>query len=453
MSNMIKLQKIKLDPVSVEIFSHYESSKQVLFLWEDSQHGTYLYSDVVTISGNNGAFSALNKPITFFSDGVIFKVIDIETHELLFSHTIYNLSFIKGTKVLYVSQNNHTGYGFAARNCIYQLLCQGYEVQWESAVFGEEQNRYVPSNEYELMVDECRNKKIDYDCVIIHNIPSGFELAINSLGLNESKPIYGSTVWETTLIHPDWVNLINAKVDAIIIPSKFNENVFSDSGVDVPIHLWKYDIFPIEKREPKYDVVSKFMTYNGSSFEKDHDGIMNALTNTTVYYNISQYTTRKNIDQTLRTFCSVFTSDSSVCLILKLFVKDFQNREQEYLKYKIKSILSQFRNPPTIILCVDDLNTSEIEEIHRMGDVYYTLNKGEGFGLCTYTAKKFGNKVICGGFGSEIEIVDSQDCIVPFKKERPYGMINYHNYYDSLGQQWASFKNEDAIEALKKLKP
>jgi len=450
---MIKLVSLKIDPnISFEIKNELEGVRKVLFIWEESKYKTPVFTDIVTLTNGVNAHSGLNKPLSFFEEGITFKIVDLSDYSMLFSHTAYNLSFLPGKKILYVSQNNHTGYGFAARNCIHQLLAQGYEVSWQTDILSENQTQYVPSNEVEQRIDSCRNKVIDYDCVIIHHVPVDYTDLLNRLGVKKTIPVYISTVWETTRIHQSWRDLINRcdQIKGVIVPSSYNIDVFKRSDINRPLHLWKYDTFKSEPLTDKTSLFSKFVLYHNGVYTNNIDLIKDQFEKT-VLYNISQYSTRKNVDQIIRTFCKSFNSNDNVCLVLKTFFKTFSEREKEYLKFKIQSLTSIYKNPPSIVLCLEDLNTNEIDTIHQLGDIYFTLNRGEGFGLCSYTAKQFGNRVICGGFGAESEFVDETDYVLPYTLKKPHGMITFHNLYDGDDQLWADYSDDDVVNCLRNI--
>ena len=101
-----------------------------LFVWEDTLSKNIKYVDDVILNENTEYYSGINKNISFFENGITFKVILLKDYRCLYSYDFKNLSFIKGKNVLYISQNSYTGYSYAARNYIYQLLQSGYNVQW-----------------------------------------------------------------------------------------------------------------------------------------------------------------------------------------------------------------------------------------------------------------------------------------------------------------------------------
>ena len=77
------------------------------------------------------------------------------------------------------------------------------------------------------------------------------------------------------------------------------------------------------------------------------------------------------------------------------------------------------------------------------------MNRGEGFGLCTYTAKKIGNKIICGKFGAEREFLnESVDILINYTLTTPFNMEIYHNWYNDDKQRWASYDDDDVISKL-----
>jgi hypothetical protein len=188
--------------------------------------------------------------------------------------------------------------------------------------------------------------------------------------------------------------------------------------------------------------------YKESKFIRHDIQIENILNTKTVYYNISQYTERKNLDQMIKTFCTRFTKNDNVCLFVKTHLKDVIPSQTEWLKYKINEIVKHFKNPPDLIFCFQDLSEIEIQSLHNNFDVYFTLNRGEGFGLCSYTAKKFGNKVICGKFGAEKEFLDGSDILIDYELIPTFNMYHFHSYYDDNDQMWASYKNTDVLKAL-----
>lgn len=443
----VTLIETKTNPLFIKFKTgSFLNNEPVLLIWEDPFSKNIRYIDEICLNQNFEYYSCINKDLSFFKYGVVFKIVSLKDYKCLYSYEFKNLNFISGKNVLYVSQNSYSGYSYAARNYIYQLLQSGYNVCWHDKFTTS--NHYKPVSKEEQLVFNCLNNKIDFDSVIIHHTPDVWKYMIDQFPRN--KKVYGLTTWETTRLHPKWVDDINNSVDEIIVPSKFNMETFKQSGVNKPLNLWYHDIFPFQKSNIDLtELYNKFILFNGNEFTKNPILIKNLIEQNTVYYNISQYNYRKNVDQVINSFCKKFTSEDSVCLFIKTYIEFFSKKETDALKYKIVELTRKFANLPKIVFCFENLNNDEIDVIHKLGDVYFTLNRGEGFGLCTYTAKKMGNKIICGKFGAEKEFLDDNDLLLNYELGPSDFLDNFNKYYIGHGQQCAFYDTDYVVSKLK----
>jgi hypothetical protein len=422
-------------------------SEPVLFVWEDTFSKNVRYTDQVHLNSNVEYFSTINKNISFFENGITFKVVSLKTYETIYKFDFKNISFLKGKNILYISQNGYTGYSYSARNYIYQLIQCGYNVQWDTRFASR--ILHTPTTNEEKLIYRCIDNKIEKpDNIIIHHTPESWLPTINSLKHNVRT--YGLTTWETTGLHKTWVELINNSVDEVIVPSKFNLKTFKESGVNKKINLWYHDILPIEKKSVDINkLYNSFEIYDDGNFVKNLTKIETLIKSSTIYYNISQYTNRKNIDQLLVAFCNRFTKSDNVCLFIKTHLENFNETDSHTLRYKVHSVLKHFENHPNIIFCFENLTDDQLNKLHELGDVYFTLNRGEGFGLCTYTAKKFGNKVICGNFGAEKEFLDSNDVLLDYRLDYAHNLDDFNKFYIDEFQKCAYFDTEYVASKLR----
>jgi hypothetical protein len=440
----------KINPLSIKVRVTADlKDEPVLFLWEDPISSNLRFVDKIILTKDVEYYSGLNKNINFFENGIVFKIILLKNYREIFSYEFKNLSFIEGKNVLYISQNSYTGYSYSARNYVYQLIDAGYNVSWDTRF--SVNKIYKSCNKHEDIVFNCLNKKIEkIDSIIIHHTPeSWFDIYKRYKLLFENVKIYGLTTWETTHIHNDWVNLINNNIDEVIVHSKFNVNCFKNSGVNKKINLWYNNIFPFQKVDVDIDnLFKKFNLYNNGSFVSDLKLIKSIIDSKTVYYNISQFINRKNVNQVINAFCKKFSKNDNVCLFLKIYLEKFDENDKNFLKYKIHNIVKNYENCPEIICCLDYLNDNEISIIHEFGDVYFTLNRGEGFGLSTYTAKKIGNKVICGKFGAEKEFLDDNDILLDYELRSSRYLDDFNKYYIDDVQQCAYYDTDYVVSKL-----
>ena len=443
----VTLIEKKFNPLVIKIrIDKKISNEPCLFIWEDSTSSNIKYVERVYLNQNIEYYSSLNKDISFFDNGITFKVVLLKDYTCLYKYEFKNLSFITGKNILYISQNSYTGYSYAARNYIYQLLESGYNVQWSDKFTTTD--FYKPVSQEEQLVFNCLNNKIDYDSVIIHHTPESWKPIFDQNP--RCKKVYGLTTWETTKLHPVWIDYINNSVDEVIVPSRFNIEIFEQSGINKKLNLWYHDIFPFQNTNVNsYNLYSKFVLFDGLQFVNDPILIKDITHQNTVYYNISQYTNRKNINQVINTFCKKFTSDDNVCLFIKTYVEFFTTKETDVLKYRMFDLLSRYDNPPKVIFCFENLNNVELNIIHEIGDVYFTLNRGEGFGLCTYNAKKIGNRIICGKFGAEKEYLDDNDVLLNYELGSSDHLDDFNKFYIGHGQQCAYYDTDYVVSKLK----
>lgn len=436
-----------LNPVSLRLkIENLSNTEDFIIVWEDPISKNIRFVDKISIKENGEYYFKLNKDISFFDNGVLFKLVYLKNYECFYKYEFKNLSFINGKNILYISQNNYSGYSYAARNYIYQLLESNYNVKWNDDAMARE---YVPSNNEEQRVFNClTNTMGDFDSIIIHHTPDLWKSICNKIP--RGKKIYGLTTWETTCLHNSWTNFINDSIDEVIVPSNFNKEVFKSSGVNKKINVWRHDIFPFDISNVDINVLcDKFEILNDNTFLKNGEMVHSILKHNTVYYNISQFVNRKNITQTINAFCNKFNNDDNVCLFIKTYITKFSNEETNALKHKILETVKHHDNLPHIIFCFVKLNNNELDYIHYIGDVYYTLNRGEGFGLSSYTAKKMGNKVICGKFGAENEFLDDNDILLDYTLGSANNLDDFNKFYSDNNQQCAFYDSDYVISKLR----
>ena len=403
------LKKISIPNLFIEIGIVGGGFKNhpVLFIWEDTKISHKVNIDVLEITEGATYFSTIKESMKDFNSDVKFSIVCANTYKLLFSENFINLNFITGKNILFVSQNSYTGYSYASRNYMYQLLKNGYNVKWE--VIGDSTYKYFRNEE--LNVKKSLYTELDkIDNVIVHHTPDIFHTYIKKY---PNCRVSGLTTWESDVTPESWSKCIN-ELDNLIVPSMFNKESFEKNHTDIPIHVWRHEIFDFIKTDSfdKDSFYDKCELICGPS-----SSIKNTIENNVVYYNISEFTPRKNLEQVIHCFLKRFDSDDNVCLFLKVSIN--MNHGEEYIKYKIMNTVNQYKNKPNIVCCFSsNLTDIEIQYIHEIGDVYFTLNRGEGFGLSTYAAKKIGNKIICGKFGAEREFLnENEDVLLDYKME------------------------------------
>ncbi len=285
---------------------------------------------------------------------------------------------IKGIK--YVSPLfDGSGYGEASRGYVMSLHKLGVPITAVPISF--EETRPV-HEKYGKTLQSLVEKEVDYNVVIIHATPQHFDVF-----KEPDKTNIGYVVWETTKLPQDWVERMNT-MDKILTSCSWNADVYKDSGVTVPVGVVQHGI----------DM-------------KEFDGIkpynIKGITNDTfVFYDIFQFMERKHPMAIIKAYWHAFQGGEDVALVLKTYRMSYSDKDKATIRNTVKSLkqIMPMTNPHAkVYLILDQLTRNEILGLHKRGDCFVSLDRGEGFGLNGFTAGACGKPIIVTGMGGALE--------------------------------------------------
>lgn len=301
--------------------------------------------------------------------------------------------------VKYISLYEESGYGVAAKLYLESLLDSNINITWTPMVRGKNIGMtYEPFLEQSIgedKLDAICNKPVNYDMVLVHTIPEFFPYWKEQ---EPDKYLIGYTVWETTKPPDHWKDLIN-QLDHLLVPTEWNKRIFREHGITVPIdvlpHLSEFEGIPLQ---------------NEDLFSSERDKFL--------FYIISTWTERKAIWKLIDAYVNAFNKDDSVELLIKTSKGDTRNPRNILLRYfgytykpvqeTVMRYLKRFNNYPKITLVADDSKPSEyIQSLHTRGDCYVSLCRGEGWGIGSFEAARYGKPVIMTGFGGQTDYLHS----------------------------------------------
>jgi glycosyltransferase involved in cell wall biosynthesis len=283
-----------------------------------------------------------------------------------------------------------SGYGSCSRHYIRALVDCGVDITLSPVSFERERPDLEDIGEY---LNKYVNRPINYDINLIHLTPEHYPMYREVGKIN-----VGYTVWETSKIHHDWIDYCNG-MDAIIVPCEWNVEVFRDSGVKVPIYC-----VPHVVNTEGLDKIEEFPVAGPSKFVR----------NDYIFYSIAQFTERKDITSLLKAYWSEFDLTDNVALVIKTHISDYSDNEKNIITQTIKKVkkeiqLPKGRNYAPVYLMLDLLAEKDVLGLHKWGDCFVSLNRGEGFGLPSAEAAAFGNPVITTGYGGTNQFLDSNN--------------------------------------------
>jgi len=349
----------------------------------------------------------------------------------------------------YVSWADNTGYGIAAKAYVEALANAGVEITWTPML--PDMAGYTERPQIRWPDDPLRrvcNSRIEYDTVLLHTVPEYFP-ALVGRERGAARRIFGYTVWELETLPAHWPPILNL-LDAVIVPCRWNEDVFRRSGVTVPIH-----------------VVPHLSQSNGGKVaaHADRTALLTRLRTsappdrTFIFYTIGHWSHRKAPYLALEAYCRAFDARDPVLLVVKTNERDFTRwrrgwrdgfrRRHPSPVQTAATITASFpSSAPVAIIAEDGLSDGEMLALHEIGDCFISLTRAESWGLGAFEAASLGNPVVMTGHGGQMEYLNERDAMLVDFELVPVHEPAYAASYPSTSR-WANPSIPDAVRKIR----
>jgi glycosyltransferase involved in cell wall biosynthesis len=312
---------------------------------------------------------------------------------------------LKGLK--YISWADSTGYAIAAKSYIRALNDAGVPLTWTPMAPGKHgyETQTVTSWSCPKLSCVC-NRPLDYDTALIHTVPEYYPEWIDREKANGSR-IFGYTVWELDRLPSHWPAILN-RLDGVIVPCRWNLEVFGRSGVTVPIH-----------------VVPHLSQFEGIPALTDADrlalktriGKKAAWEDRFIFYTIGYWSHRKAPYLALEAYWKAFDADDGVLMIIKTSKNDITRWHRHWRhcfrlahpspETAVKELAARFARPAPVVLIADEsLSDAEMLALHERGSCFVSLARAEGWGLGAFDAARLGKPVVMTGYGGQLDFLD-----------------------------------------------
>lgn len=215
---------------------------------------------------------------------------------------------------------------------------------------------------------------------LFHSIPQLYRRPM------EGKKHIGFCIYETIDPPKTWIDSMNS-VDKIITASHFNEGVFRQSGVSVPIDVVPHCFDPELFNE---DVKPK--------------GRYNKFT----FLSIGTWKNRKNWEMLIKAFYDGFENKDNVCLL----IKTDNSQALQSLVHRVKKTC-EWRSKETAPIYAEESNHccfEDIPKIMKKADAYVCPSLGEGFCLPSLHAMSLGIPLIITKYSGPLEYAKENYC-------------------------------------------
>jgi glycosyltransferase involved in cell wall biosynthesis len=306
----------------------------------------------------------------------------------------------------YVSWGDTTGYAVAAKAYVRALLDAGVDLTWAPMLTGKGLYEAYTASEWPCpKLGPVCNRTTDYDTVLIHTVPEYYPAWIE----RERRPgrrILGYTVWELERLPNHWPAILN-RLDGVLVPCRWNEQVFRESGVTVPIHVVPH--------LSQFESMSDVSTADRISLERRLGAAV--AKKPFIFYTVAFWSHRKAPYLALEAYFRAFSESDPVLMVVKTSERDITRWHRHWrnafrLRHPtpqetVRQIAKRHKRPAPVVMIADEsLSDGEMRALHESGDCFVSLARTEGWGLGAFEAARLGRPVVMTGYGGQLDFLD-----------------------------------------------
>jgi glycosyltransferase involved in cell wall biosynthesis len=126
---------------------------------------------------------------------------------------------------------------------------------------------------------------------------------------------------------------------------------------------------------------------------------------------------------------------------------DAERAQLEIAAFKRRMNLPHY---PPIIALTGTLDRARLQALHRRGDAFVLLQRGEGWGLPHFEAAAMGKPVVTTGYGGPSEFLEADGAYLVGHTLRPVWGMEWSFFYGA-NQRWAEPDLDQAIDFMRRV--
>lgn len=210
----------------------------------------------------------------------------------------------------------------------------------------------------------------------------------------------GVTLFETDRLPEGWAAMAN-QMDELWVPSQFNYETFSRSGV----HSAKIKVVPYPIEVTKY--------YPGRPYSRY---VFSPPARSFVFLYVFGFDYRKGYNLLIRAFCEEFSRDEDVTLLLKVYLHSGINRSEAIAE--ITSCIPKDRHPSQIILITESFNEQNLIHLYQSADAYVSMDRASGWGMPAMEMMALGKPVAAIRWGGSLQFMNESNSFLIETEDR-----------------------------------
>jgi glycosyltransferase involved in cell wall biosynthesis len=204
----------------------------------------------------------------------------------------------------------------------------------------------------------------------------------------------GYTIFETDRVPENWA-VCSQSVEELWVPSRFNYETFSASGIDAA----KLRVFPYGVDTEFFKPVAERLEIGGRR------GFC--------FLYVFPFDWRKGVDLLLEAYCAEFHAGDDVTLALKTQSDRHAGAELERLVSGcLPAQLAQRKDLPHVAVFTQRMDAVQLRALYNTCDLYISTERASGWGMPCMEAMAMGKPVAAIGWGGSTEFMHEENSLV-----------------------------------------